>query len=374
MARGKRIRKTGREQKVKAEGDAAGDSAERFNGQLPPIMPAMQWPEEFSCRMGKDTLRRLELTNRAYSAAVYAHTDHFAPRLESLLSGFTKKLFRSEKEELLRLFEQECFAALGSVREWLRLMRPIHPTDRIAILKDYQGWGQQVRDLVREAVFAGEPEEWNRDLLHWAQNHKPDEASSRRAFRSLCLKPVFGEQMYLEKFSELFFAQMQLEERLGLMNDVVRDLISVYEERVRGERRAEAEQELNGLGQGGGKKRKITLAEANIEVGRLLKETPSWEWTVRKLAAAVKKRLGGGSVGTIGECPVWKAYDDRRRELRKNKRIKTVSLTSEMKAVLGVDGDSLPELIAEQEAEDRDDTRKAKLYLSHEKKPKRRES
>jgi hypothetical protein len=136
----------------------------------------------------------------------------------------------------------------------------------------------------------------------------------------------------------------------------------------------EAIAKRNAPGQGGEKKRKITLPEANIEVRRLLKETPSWEWKVRALTAAVKKRLGGGSQGLIASCPAWKAYNEKREQLEKAGTIKTVPFTSEMEAVLGVDGDSLPELIAEQEAEDRDDTRKAKLYLSHEKKPKRRES
>lgn len=132
--------------------------------------------------------------------------------------------------------------------------------------------------------------------------------------------------------------------------------------------------EPNGPGPASGQNRKITLAEANAEVGRLLKENPTWDWHVKTLTAKVKERLGGGSQGLIGKCPIWKVYNGRRDALRKKGTIKTVSLTSKMEAVLGVDGESLPELIAEQEAEDRDDTRKAKLYLSHEKKPRRRES
>ncbi len=93
------------------------------------------------------------------------------------------------------------------------------------------------------------------------------------------------------------------------------------------------------------------------------------EWQVRTLAKQV-----GCSTGLIAKCPAWKAYKELRDQRRKKGAIKTVSLTAQMEAVLGVDGESLPELIAEQEAEDRDDARKAKLYLSHKKKREGRES
>lgn len=48
--------------------------------------------------------------------------------------------------------------------------------------------------------------------------------------------------------------------------------------------------------------------EANIEVRRLLKEKPSWAWTVRSLAGNV-----GCSTGTICECAAWKAYKGEKR-------------------------------------------------------------
>ena len=126
----------------------------------------------------------------------------------------------------------------------------------------------------------------------------------------------------------------------------------------------------------GGRKRKITLADTNTVVCQVLKETLSWDWTVRNLTAEVKKRLGGGSQGLIAKCPAWKAYNERRDRVRKDGTIKTVSLTSEMEAVLGAgDKDEIvDQLIAEQEGDLGEDAKQAKLYLSHEKKPKRRES
>jgi superfamily I DNA and RNA helicase len=118
-------------------------------------------------------------------------------------------------------------------------------------------------------------------------------------------------------------------------------------------------------------KAKMTKEEVNVRVRQILKEILSWDWTVRKLAERI-----GCSTGLISECPAWKAYKERRDQVRKQGTIKTVSLTSEMEAVLGT-GDrdeTLNQLIAEQEEEGRQDASQAKLYLSHEKKPRRRNS
>jgi len=217
-----------------AKDKSIGDTAERFNGRLPEILPELQWPDELTQKMGKEVVRRFELTNRAYSAAVYAHEDRFAPRSESLLTGGpTKKLLRSEKEQLLTLFERECFAVLGSVREFLWPMRPVPPGQRIVLLNDYQAWVKQVKELLREAVFAEESEVWNQDLLHLFQSHKPNEPFPQKAFRQLVDKPVFFELEYLTKFRALFLAQMELDQRLGLMSDIVLDLIRAYETRMR---------------------------------------------------------------------------------------------------------------------------------------------
>jgi hypothetical protein len=131
------------------------------------------------------------------------------------------------------------------------------------------------------------------------------------------------------------------------------------------------DQKPNGPGQPGGRKQKITLEEANIEVRRLLKENPSSDWTVRTLAQKV-----GCSIGTISTCPMWHAYKERRDKLRTEGTINTVSLTKELEAVLGTGekDEQLHNVIAEQEKDRREDARRARLYRSHEKKPKKRES
>jgi hypothetical protein len=118
-------------------------------------------------------------------------------------------------------------------------------------------------------------------------------------------------------------------------------------------------------------KRKMSKEEANVLARQLLCETPTWDWTTRKLAKQIPC-----SLGWIPRLPVWRLYKERRDQVRKQGTIKTVSLTSEREAVLGT-GDrdeTLNRLIAEQEQDQREDGRQAKLYVSHEKKPKRRES
>ena len=121
-------------------------------------------------------------------------------------------------------------------------------------------------------------------------------------------------------------------------------------------------------------KQGLPADEVNIEVRRILRGNPSWEWTVTKLTVEVKKNLGGGSRGAVGSCPAWRAYNERRDELRKKKTINTVSLTEELETVLGTEGEKLQQLLVEQEKDKLEDARQAKLYLSHEKKPRGRES
>jgi len=117
--------------------------------------------------------------------------------------------------------------------------------------------------------------------------------------------------------------------------------------------------------------RKIPSGEANVEVRRLLKETPCWDWTVKKLPKQV-----GCSTGTISNCPAWQAYKDLRDRRRKETTINTVSISTEMESVLGSGekDEVLQQVIAEQEGDEREDARQAKLYVSHEKKAKKRES
>jgi len=112
---------------------------------------------------------------------------------------------------------------------------------------------------------------------------------------------------------------------------------------------------------------KITKDEANVRARQLLKETPTWDWTCRKLAKLIPCPLAW-----IPYLPVWRAYHEKRKELR-SKTIKTVSLSDELEAVLG-EGEKdevLKQLIAEQEGEEREDERRARLYLNIQRKPKR---
>jgi hypothetical protein len=117
---------------------------------------------------------------------------------------------------------------------------------------------------------------------------------------------------------------------------------------------------------GQGKGKKITKDEANVRVGQLFKETPTWDWSTRKLA----KQIHCGHV-LISKTPVYIAYNEKRKELRRKKTINTVSLSNELEAVLGKGekDEVLKQLIAEQKKEGREDARQARLYLSHEKKP-----
>ncbi len=117
-----------------------------------------------------------------------------------------------------------------------------------------------------------------------------------------------------------------------------------------------------------GQGNKITKAEANVRARQLLMETPTWDWTCRKLAKLIPCALAW-----IPNLPAWRAYHEKRQELRGNKTIDTVSLSEEVEAVLG-EGEKdevVKQLIAEQEGEEREDARQAKLYLSSQRKPKR---
>jgi len=117
-----------------------------------------------------------------------------------------------------------------------------------------------------------------------------------------------------------------------------------------------------------GQGEKITKDEANVRARQLLRETPTWDWTCRKL----KKEIGC-PLAWIPCLPAWRAYHEKRKELRSNKTIDTVSLSKELEAVLG-EGEKdevLNQLIAEQAGEEREDARQAKLYLNRTKKPDR---
>lgn len=117
-----------------------------------------------------------------------------------------------------------------------------------------------------------------------------------------------------------------------------------------------------------GETKRITKEEANVCARQLLMKTPSWDWTCRKLEKQIPCCLGW-----ISSLPAWRAYHEKRKELRRNKTIETVSLSDELEAVLG-EGEKdevLKQLIAEEEGEERENARRAKLYLSQQRKPKR---
>jgi len=139
-----------------------------------------------------------------------------------------------------------------------------------------------------------------------------------------------------------------------------------------GKSKAKPANESNGPGQAGEThgKMKMSKEEANVRARELLRETPTWDWTARKLAKQIPC-----SLGWIPYLAAWRAYHERRQELRRAKTIKTVSLSEELEAVLGT-GDKdevLKQLIAEQGREEHQDARQAKLYVSHDKKPRRPE-
>ena len=141
-----------------------------------------------------------------------------------------------------------------------------------------------------------------------------------------------------------------------------------------------SERQSSGQSQSNGGKKGIPAEEVNIEVRRILRGNPSWDWTVKKLTEKVKKNRGGGSHGAVGSCPAWTAYHERRKRLRDDKTINTVSISKELEAVLGTGekDEVLHQLIVEQGKEKQgketqEDARQAKLFLSHHKKPQGRE-
>ncbi|GEM_PF-2093705 len=146
------------------------------------------------------------------------------------------------------------------------------------------------------------------------------------------------------------------------LNDVRADLTRTQQEDAASEEPPETNGKL---------RRKMSKEEANVRARQLLMATPIWGWTARKLAGEIPCPLGW-----IPGLPAWRAYHEKREALKRAGTINTVSLTDTMETVLGTGGkdEVLSQLIAEQEREEREDDRHAKLYLSHERKTRRRES
>jgi len=210
------------------------------------------------------------------------------------------------------------------------------------------------------------------DLLTYWDEHNPRHAEKLSNLYADLQKAAEEKDRYYERLNDLpywnekDFDPRDVKAKAGKLHDKLLHVADLTAQKL-----LKAKQEQNGSGQGGGQKRKITLEEANIEVRRLLREDPSWGWTVRNLATKVRC-----STGTVARCPAWKAYNERRDQLRKEGTIQTVSLSREMESVLGSGekDEVVQQLIAEQEEDQQRDAGQAKLYLSHRKKTKGRES
>lgn len=100
---------------------------------------------------------------------------------------------------------------------------------------------------------------------------------------------------------------------------------------------------------------KITKAEANMKARDILKKDP--EITGRELAQKI-----GCSNGLISELPAWRAVQEQRKKGRKPKKRR---LTNRMLKVAGTGKKDqvLKELILEQQADEKEDDRQAKLYI-----------
>jgi hypothetical protein len=109
------------------------------------------------------------------------------------------------------------------------------------------------------------------------------------------------------------------------------------------------------------KGKKITKDEANVRARDLIKENPSI--TIAKLSEKLSC-----STGLVSELPVWRVLMDYREKTFGTKRPKMVPLTKNLEYILGTQDEKLNQLIAEREGEEREDERKARLYLSHKKK------
>lgn len=155
MAKAKKVRKKGVKKQTKKE---CSNATQKFDGKLPPILPEFEWWDNISSGIGSEAKRRFELTFRAYSAAVYAHQDHFAPRTETLLSEPTRKLLKREKEQLLKAFDTECHIVMNSLMGLIETQKPISSGKRLTLFEDYQEWINQLKVLLREALFAEELE------------------------------------------------------------------------------------------------------------------------------------------------------------------------------------------------------------------------
>jgi hypothetical protein len=108
----------------------------------------------------------------------------------------------------------------------------------------------------------------------------------------------------------------------------------------------------------GGKK--ITKEEANVRARELIRENPNY--TIRKLAEKIPC-----STGLVSQLPAWKALQEYKKKMFGNRRPKVIPLTKELEACLGSKDEQIQQLTADQEKDQRQDTRQARLYLSQKK-------
>ena len=183
-----------------------------------PILPELQ----FKYKPPLDTLspqirQRIELSARAYSAAVYAQKN---------------QLNRLQKELILIAFNAECFTALQGVSEAVEFAKGNPVAERHGLLKDYQSWINQITDLLKKELYALDYDKW----VQRAVSIPPEDALSRKNGRvqpseTFCnvlaqrLK-VFEPHLYFSKFSEFFRRQMQLEQRVSLAIGITCDWIA----------------------------------------------------------------------------------------------------------------------------------------------------
>ena len=179
-----------------------------------------------------------------------------------------------------------------------------------------------------------------RTVIKNLYKNNPDEFS--------CLPEVKGTPLaYLETMKQWCIEQSQQQKKGGLASS--------------GKAGITQGAGTNAAGNGG---KKITEEEANVRARELIKENPNY--TIRKLAEKIPC-----SIGLVQQLLAWRALQEYKKKMFGNQRPKVIPLTKELEACLGSKDEQLNQLIAEQEKEKRQDERQARLYLSHEKKPKR---
>jgi len=221
---------------------------------------------------------------------------------------------------------------------------------RCKLVKGYKRWASAIIDLAKE-------------LFKPNENSIPD--YSELGEREIDLDDRCD---FMEEYSdllELMFDLRAIHIRARSMAAIeaahsesgifVSDFITVAVEREQATQKGKLTETCGG---------KITKEEANVRARELLKENPNYP--ARQLAEKIPC-----SVGLVSELPAWKALQEYKKKTFGSPRPKIIPLTKELEACLGSEDDQLQQLFAEQEKDQRQDARQARLYLSHDKRPKR---